>query len=177
MVGGSSATGAAAIQLLRVAYPSLPIVATSSTKHFERLRSLGATHTIDYKSDSVVADIKAVSPGAGGIDVIIDCVSAGVSQSDICDVLNTSGARKYAAVVTDSPVTVPDNVEKLDVMASSMFDARGGRELIPSLTKLVEDGRYKVPLPVKVVGSGLEELPDVLNEVLIASGEKLVIML
>ena len=74
VLGGSSATGAAAIQLLRTAYPSLPVLVTSSAKHHARLEDLGATYVVDYKSPSIVADIKAATPGAAGVDVIIDCV-------------------------------------------------------------------------------------------------------
>lgn len=177
VLGGSSATGAAAIQLLREAYPSLPILATSSAKHFARLRDLGATHVVDYKSPSVVADIKAASPGAAGVEATIDCVSAGASQPDICDVLDPAGFKGYAAIVTGVTVPVPKGVKKLDVNAWSMFDLQGGKELIPALTKLVEEGKYRLPLPVRVVGHGLEELSNVLDEVKSVSGEKVVVTL
>jgi NADPH:quinone reductase-like Zn-dependent oxidoreductase len=177
VLGGSSATGAAAIQLLRKAYPSLPILATSSVKHYARLNDLGATYVVDYKSPSVVADIKAASPGAAGVEVIIDCVSAGASQTDISDVLDPAGSKRYAAIITGVPVPVPEGVKKLDVSAWSMVDMQGGKQLIPSLTKLVEEGKYRVPLPVRVVGHGLEELPNVLDEVKTVSGEKMVVTL
>ena len=177
ILGGSSATGAAAIQLLRTAYPSLHILATGSVKHHERLNDLGATHVVDYKSPSVVADIKALSPGAAGVEAIMDCVSAGASQNDISDVFDPADSKRYAAVLTGVPVPVPEGVNKLDVNAWSVFDMQGGKQLIPSLTKLVEEGKYRVPLPVRVVGHGLEELPNVLDEVKTASGEKLVVTL
>ncbi|KAJ7041978.1 putative alcohol dehydrogenase [Mycena alexandri] len=178
VLGGSSATGAAAIQLLRRAYPSLPILATSSVKHKARLMDLGATHVVDYKSSStVVADITAASPGAAGVDVIIDCVSAGASQTDICDVLDPAGSRRYAAVLTGVPVPVPEGVSHIVAGAYSVFEMKGGKEIIPSLARLVEEGVYKVPLPVRVVGHGLEELPDVLDAVKTVSGEKVVLTL
>ncbi|OCK73858.1 putative quinone oxidoreductase [Lepidopterella palustris CBS 459.81] len=177
VLGGSSATGAAAIQLLRKAYPSLPILATSSAKHHARLNDLGATSVVDYKSPSVVADIKATSPGAAGVDVIIDCVSAGASQTDISDVLDSARSKSYAAIITSVPVPVPEGVNKLDVSGWSIVDMQGGMQLIPSLTKLVEEGTYRVPLPVRVVGHGLEELPNVLDEVKSVSGEKVVVTL
>ena len=104
VLGGSSATGAATIQLLRKAYPSLPILATSSEKHHARLTDLGATYIVDYNMPGV-------------------------------------------------------------------------KQLIPSLTKLVEEDTYRVPLPVRNVGHGLGQLPDVLDEVKTVSGEKLVLTL
>ena len=177
ILGGSSATGAAAILLLRKAYPSLPILATSSTKHHARLRDLGATHVVDYKAPSVVANIKAALPGVVGIDMILDCVSAGASQTDICDVLDPAGSKKYASVFTSVPVSVPDGVDKMDSGAFAMFDLPGGMQLIPSLTKLIEEGTYRVPLPVRLIGHGLEEVPNVIDEVKNASGEKVIVTL
>ncbi|KAI9833953.1 MAG: hypothetical protein M1819_003462 [Sarea resinae] len=177
VLGGSSGTGAAAIQLLRKAYPSLPILATSSVKHHARVNDLGATYVFDYKSPSSVADIKSASPGAAGVDVIIDCVSAGASQTDITDVLDPTGSKKYAAIVTGAPVPVPEGVKKFDVSGASFVDMQGGMQLVPSLTKLIEEGTYRVPLPVRIVGHGLGELPNVLDQVKTASGEKLVVTL
>ena len=124
-----------------------------------------------------MADIKAMSPAAAGIDVIIDCVSAGASQKDISDVFDPAGSKRYAAVLTGVEVTVPEGVNKLDVNAWSMFDMQGGKQLIPSLTKLVEEGKYRVPLPVRAVGHGLEVLGIVLDEVKSVSGEKVVVTL
>ena len=177
VLGGSSATGAAVVQLLRIAHPSLPILATSSAKHIARVQGLGATQVVDYKSPSVVADIRNASPGAAGVDVIVDCVSAGASQTDISDVLDSAGSRRYAAVVSSVRVSVPEGVNRLDFGAWSVVEMPGGKQLIPSLTKLVEEGTYRVPLPVRVVGHGLGELPDVLDEVKTASGEKVVLTL
>lgn len=177
VLGGSSATGAAAIQLLRTAYPSLHILATSSTKHHARLHDLGANEVIDYKSASVIADILSASPGAAGVDVIFDCVAAGSSQTDISDVLDPKGSKKYAAVVTGNPIAVPEGVTMLNVMAYDLLDVPGNEQLFPSLTKLVESGTYRVPLAVRVVGHGLEELPSVLDEVKSVSGEKVVLTL
>ena len=177
VLGGSSATGAAAIQLLRKAYPSLPILATSSPKHQARLTDLGATSVMDYRSTSIITDIMAASPGGVGIDVIIDCVSAGASQTDITDVLDPNGSERYAAVITGIQFQVPEGVTKLDAGAYSLMDMQGGKQLLPSLTELVENGIYRVPLPVRVIGHGLAELPDVLDEVKAISGEKVVVTL
>lgn len=177
ILGGSSATGAAVIQLLRKAYPSLPILATSSTKHHSRLIDLGATYVFDYRLPSVVADIKAALSGAAGIDVIYDCVSAGASQTDITDVFDPEGSKRYATVINGVIVPVPEDVKHIDVSAWWMIGVQGGKQLIPSLTKLVEEGTYRVPLPIRVVGHGLEELPNVLDEMKTVSGEKIVLTL
>ena len=177
ILGGSSATGAAAIQLLRLAYASLPILATSSPQHHRHLGSLGATMVFDYHSHTIVSDIKATSPNASGVDMIIDCVGAGAAQTDICDVFDPTGSKKYAAVITGADVPVPEGVTKIDVSGWSLVDLQGGRQIIPALTSLVEEGKYKVPLPVKVVGHGLDQVPKVMDQLKNVSGEKLVVTL
>lgn len=142
-----------------------------------RLSDLGGTYLADYKSPSVVADIKAASPRGVGVDVILDCVSAGASQTDICDLLDPTGSKRYAAIITGTPVFVPEGVDKIDVSMGSVVDMQGGKQLFPSLTKLVEEGTYRVSLPVRVIGHGLEELADVLDEVMTVSGEKVIVTL
>lgn len=107
--------------------------------------------------------------------MILDCVAAGASQTDICDMLDPAGSKKYAAVMTGVQVPVPEGVEFVVANAYSMLDMQGGKQLLPSLTHLVEDGILKVPLPVRVLGHGLEQLPDVLDEIKTVSGEKLVV--
>ncbi|KAJ9616822.1 hypothetical protein H2200_000541 [Cladophialophora chaetospira] len=178
ILGGSSATGAAALQLLRLGYPSLPIYATSSPGNFARLRSLGATQVFDYRSPSIVADIRAhQTPGSKGIDMIADFVSAGASQTDICEVLDPAGSKIYAALVTGVPVPVRDGVTHVEVDGWSIVDMQGGKSILPALTGLVEQGKYKLPVSVKVAGHGLEQIPKVMDEVLNLSGEKLVVKL
>jgi len=175
ILGGSSAVGAAAILLLRTAYPSLPILATSSRKHHDRLLTLGATAVVDYKSASVVADIKAASFEGKGVDVIFDCVSSAATQTDIFDVLDPAGSKRYAEVMTGVKTEAPKDVKGMLFFMHTVFDLPGSKQLLRSLTKLVEEGKYRVPLPVRNIGHGLENLPNVLDEALGASGEKLVL--
>lgn len=177
VLGGSSATGAAAIQLLRMAHPSLPIYATSSPRNFARLNTLGATEVFDYHSPSLVADIKAQTPNSQGIDMIVDFVSAGAKQTDICDALDPTGSKLYAASVTSVIVPVPDGVTRSDVDGWSLLKMQGGKSILPALTELGEQGKYKLPLSAKVIGRGLEEIPTVMDEVLKVSGEKLIVKL
>lgn len=177
ILGGASAVGANTIQLLRVAYPSLPILATAWPKHYAHVLNLGASKVVDYKSPSVVADLKDGSSNGAGVDVIIDCVSAGARQTDICDVLDLAGSRRYASVRTGVGIRVPEDVGQILASAEFTLNGVGGNTIIPTLKKLVENGMYKPPLPVRVVGHGLEILPDVLDEVKTASCEKLVLTL
>jgi len=110
--------------------------------------------------------------------MIIDCVSAGVTQTDICDVLDEEGSKMYASVITglDSPV-VAKGVTKILINGWSLTEMQGGEYIIPALTNLVEEGHYKIPLPVRVVGHGLEVVPKVMDKVDSASGEKFMVVL
>lgn len=175
VLGGASAVGANAVQILRVAYPSLPILATASPKHHAHVTNLGASAVIDYRSESVTADLKSASPNETGVDVIIDCVSAGASQTNICDVLDKAGSKRYSSVRTGIDVLVPGGVDLIVASADLAFAAPGGDGIIPALTELLEEGTYKLPLPVRVMGHGLEELQEVLDEVKRASCEKLML--
>ena len=145
VLGGSSATGAAAIQLLRMAYPSLPIYATTSPRNFARLDSLGATKVFDYHSPSIVADIRAQTPVPRGIDMIVDFVSAGATQTDICDTLDPAGSKLYAASVTSVNIPVPDGVTRSEIESWSLLEMQGGKSILPALTELVEQGNISCP--------------------------------
>jgi NADPH:quinone reductase-like Zn-dependent oxidoreductase len=138
---------------------------------------LGANHAIDYKGPDVVKNIMAASPHGVGVDVILDCVGAGSSQTDICDALNPTGRKKYAAVFTGLPIPIPEGVTKIDTSAEHIFKAEGGNHVIAEITRLIEEGIYKVPLPVMVVGHGLEAVNKAIDRVTSASGEKIVVTL
>ena len=62
VLGGSSAVGAAAIQLLRLALPSAMILATSSANHHAHLVSLGATKCFERSAQEDTSAVKAATP-------------------------------------------------------------------------------------------------------------------
>ena len=177
VLGGSSVCGAAAIQLLRLAYPELSIYATCSMRHHERVASLGTTKVFEYHSETVVRDIKAASLEGRGVDVVIDCVGAGAQQPDIGDVFNPIGPKNYAAIANGSILPHMEGVTKLDVYGVEFVDQRNGARVFSSLYEVIEDGMYRVALPVKVVGDGLEQIPPGMELVKSASGQKLVVTL
>ena len=178
ILGGSSVVGGAAIQILRTAHPSLPILATSSAKHHAHLRALGATQAFDYRAaGDVVGDIRAASPGGRGVDMVIDCVSAGVTQEGVEGVLDRDGAMKYAEVLAGPPLPEFEGVARYKINGSTLVEMPGGETVVPGLTALMEQGTYKLPVPVRVVAHGLAEIPNVLDMTKTVSGEKLVVTL
>lgn len=68
--GGSSAVGAAAIQLAKAS--GLEVVATASPKNFGMVKEVGASEVFDYSTPSIVDDLvtylkdKAVAGGYDG---------------------------------------------------------------------------------------------------------------
>ncbi|WP_018787401.1 NAD(P)H-quinone oxidoreductase [Micromonospora sp. CNB394] len=71
--GGGSGIGTFAIQL-GVALGATVVVTARSAKH-ERLRELGAAHTIDYREQDFVDEVRRVTGGRGA-DVILDIMGA-----------------------------------------------------------------------------------------------------
>ncbi|MEU4779475.1 NAD(P)H-quinone oxidoreductase [Micromonospora sp. NPDC023633] len=71
--GGGSGIGTFAVQLA-VALGATVAVTARSGKH-ERLRELGATHTIDYREQDFVEEVRRVTGGRGA-DVILDIMGA-----------------------------------------------------------------------------------------------------
>ncbi|WP_319459156.1 NAD(P)H-quinone oxidoreductase [Micromonospora sp. RTP1Z1] len=71
--GGGSGIGTFAIQL-GVALGATVVVTARAAKH-ERLRALGAAHTIDYREQDFVEEVRRVTDGRGA-DVILDIIGA-----------------------------------------------------------------------------------------------------
>lgn len=74
ILGASGGVGSFAIQIAK--YFGVPtIIASCSAKNADYVKQLGATHTIDYKSEDVVKAAKAITDG-WGVEVALDAVGA-----------------------------------------------------------------------------------------------------
>ncbi|MEU4642293.1 NAD(P)H-quinone oxidoreductase [Micromonospora sp. NPDC023814] len=89
--GGGSGIGTFAVQL-GVALGATVVVTARAAKH-ERLRELGATHTIDYREQDFVEEVRRVTDGRGA-DVILDIMGAAYLP------------RNVAALATDGRLVV-----------------------------------------------------------------------
>lgn len=180
VLGGSSALGAASILLLRLTVPSCRILATGSKRHLGHITDyLGADVAIDRNSGSLVADIRASTEGGKGLDAIIDTVGAGAEDSSIFEVFESSGPKKYAQVWTgEDEIRVPEGVESVLFRSRDFGLLQGGTNIMQGLQTLLEKGQYKPPLPVRIVGTGINGLNQGLNLMRKGvSGEKLVVSL
>ncbi|RMI95096.1 hypothetical protein BHE90_017343 [Fusarium euwallaceae] len=89
--GGASSVGLAAIQIARAVGFS-PIFTTASPKNHDILKRLGATECFDYKSPTVVDDIRKAAAKAGiKLATVFDPVSVGAFGPN-ADVENSSPA-------------------------------------------------------------------------------------
>lgn len=178
VLGGSSSVGAAAIQVLRQALPDAVILATSSSKHHAHLQSLGADAAFDQTSVSLVNDIKAATSDGKGVEMMLDAVAGAAAQPNIFDAFDPSGPRLYAEVSTGAAIEPPEGVERHIVFGYALFKVPGGLNAMSALSDLLAQGKYKVPIKVKVIGTGFEAIDAGLQELKAGvSGTKLVVSL
>lgn len=96
--------------------------------------------------------------------MILDAVASSASQTSIFDTLSPDGPREVAEVFTGTPTQIPDGVKRHVVFGRKMFDTPGGENVMTALAELVRKGEYKIPVPVKTVGSGFEAIALGLEE-------------
>jgi threonine dehydrogenase-like Zn-dependent dehydrogenase len=122
-------------------------------------------------------DVKSATPGSRGVDAIIDTVGAGSTQRHIFEAFDTNGPKRYAQVWTgDEEIEVPSGVDSVMFRGRDMTKLQGGKNIMLTLQTLLEEGKYKLPLPVHKVGNGLDALGKGLELMRKGvSGEKLVV--
>ena len=170
--------GAAAIQLLRLALPSATILTTSSAKHHDHLVSLGATKCFERSAQEDPSAIKAATPNGSGVDAILDTVSAAATQPTVISALSPTGPKLYSYVVTGENMEAPKGVNSTAIFSRQLFGAKGGMTAMAGLANLVQDGKYKVPLKVDVVGEGFDAIEQGLDKLMKGvSGTKFVVSL
>lgn len=79
---GASGVGVAAIQLAARAGASMVLATASSDERLERLKPLGLTHGINYRTHDVVREVMRLTDKKGA-DVIVDSVGGPTLQSSI----------------------------------------------------------------------------------------------
>lgn len=173
VLGGSSAVGAAAIQLLRLALPTATILTTSSKQHHTHLLSLGATQCFERSAQETPSIIQAAILNSG-VDAILDAVGAAAHQPAVFGVFDPAGPRLYSEVETGERVIVPEGVNGTVVSGQQILGVPGGEDVMSALAGLVETGQYKLPVRVEVIGTGFDAIKTGLGMLGGVSGTKLV---
>ena len=169
--------GASTIQVLRLALPHSTILTTSSPKHHETLKSLGASAVFDYNSADIVKEIRNASPAGQGVEAVVDAVGSVITDTSLLQVL--TGPKHFAQVITGRDFKdFPVDVKHHPITSQNAFGAPGGANILAALGQLLEEGKYKVPVRVTVVGQGFDAIGDGLETLKKGvSGTKLVVRL
>lgn len=180
-------TGMHAIQFSRIIHPNTSIVAIASPKHHEMLRSLGADAVFDYRSPSLVKDVKALGKE---IRRSLDCYSEGNSSATAAACM--AGGRLVRTLPPSMMSgSVPKEIETdwilsytalgkpfwflLKYYSARPEDYKNAHTYLQELTKLLEQGKF-VPVPHRLMSGGLSGIQAGFNEMQAGKvrGEKLV---
>ena len=110
--GGSSATGILGIQFAKAA--GYRVATTCSPSNFDYVKSLGADGAFDYRSPSVVDDIKAWSANADALTLAWDCIGEGKSPEISAAALSTTQPGHYRALLRVDDAVVKGANDKVD---------------------------------------------------------------
>ncbi|RPD59722.1 GroES-like protein [Lentinus tigrinus ALCF2SS1-6] len=183
IMGGSSSVGQYAIQLAKLQGFS-PIIATSSLKHADYLKSLGATHVLDRSlfPEAIAAELQKIT-GGKPIAYAYDAIAEAATQHLAYDALAADGA----LVVVDpfSQAILAEKVKR-DAGARKVVYPRAalqwpdnkklGVELYARLEEWLRTG-VVVPNRVEVLPGGLHGISEGLERMKAnkVSGVKLVV--
>ncbi|KAL1629255.1 hypothetical protein SLS56_005479 [Neofusicoccum ribis] len=178
--GGSTATGALAIQFAKLS--GLEVITTCSPRNFDMVKALGASAVFDYNSPTCGADIRKHTKNA--LFYALDCISEGESPNICAEALSTESSVKKPQYGILLPVlefsrTDVDKKFTLGYTATGEAFEKFGRHypadekdwqfarLFWRLSqKLFEDGKLKAHAqdirkqPLKNILEGVQELKD-----------------
>ncbi|KAI7909686.1 hypothetical protein M0657_011733 [Pyricularia oryzae] len=164
--GGS--VGRAVVQLARVL--GREVYATASPRHHEQIKKLGASLVFDYRSPTVVEDIKAAASAAGKrILVGIDNNTSADSLAGVFGVLSDGDESVRKKLLTMVPVEwVKDVVVPKDLDVSWVSGGSKTKEVetwvhTVGMPSWLERGKI-APGPYRVVPGGLGGLQAAMNE-------------
>ncbi|KAL4134219.1 hypothetical protein PRIC2_004528 [Phytophthora ramorum] len=139
VLGGSGGTGVFAVQLAKIGGASA-VIATTSSRNFELVKSLGADQTVDYTAEKWSDVVEAHS-----IDLICDCVSEPQAWNE--------GAQKVLKPNTGRYVTLQTGAGNPEIIESPIGATRlpdvatqPTSERMAALTSLFESGQLVVPI-------------------------------
>jgi NADPH:quinone reductase-like Zn-dependent oxidoreductase len=187
--GGSSATGTAAIQLVKLA--GFQPIATCSPHNFDLVMSFGASAVFDYQAPGCASDIKSYTKNS--LRYALDCIST-ISSMEFCyQAIGRAGGKyttlePYAEAIAQSRKTI-----KADwIMGPQMMGkeiawpkphwrpadstmAEFGASWTTTLQQLLDNGLIR-PHPIMIRQGGLAEVLNGIEDVRAKriSGKKLV---
>jgi NADPH:quinone reductase-like Zn-dependent oxidoreductase len=135
ILGGSSGTGAFAIQIAKALGASF-VAATTSERNGELVKSFGADRIIDYTSEKW-ADIL----DAHSIDIIYDCgAEPDAWNGDAQRVLKRDTGKFVTILTTENPIESPIGAAFFKMMTNSASVD------LPAITRLIDAGKIFTPI-------------------------------
>jgi NADPH:quinone reductase-like Zn-dependent oxidoreductase len=176
--GGASSVGASTIQL--AAASGLTVISTASPKNHDFVKSLGATHVLDYNSPTITSDLISLIQQSGTDFVgAYDAIGTPTTASTVSQIVSALGGGKVASAletaeapnVTSSMVLAPKAVlPPNEAIAKTIW-----RDFLP---EALRSGKFVPSPPARVVGHGLDAVPGAVEEMKGGvSAEKLVVTL
>ncbi|KAI0417177.1 enoyl reductase [Xylaria grammica] len=187
--GGSTATGAIAIQLLKLA--NLIPIATCSARNFDLVKSYGAEEVFDYREKGCAEKIRSFTKG--NLRLALDCITTVESTTFCFNAIGRAGG-KYVALDPIPAHAASRKVVKTDwVLGPSIFGEGStwpepygrppsdemrqfGAELFAMAQQLVDEGKLKHH-PLRILHGGIDAILEGLDAVREGaySGEKIVV--
>ncbi|EJD44942.1 GroES-like protein [Auricularia subglabra TFB-10046 SS5] len=183
--GGSSSCGAFAVQLAK--HAGYTVISTASPANHAYVKSLGATYVFDYRSPTIVADIRAVAGPKlalvfdaigedGAIEASAECI--GVSEGGLIAtslMMPTPSGELLPVPEETSATLAARGIKVVEAWALHVELPDVRQQTYDILERLLQSGKL-VANPVKVIPGGLNGIKEGLrlsreNKV---SGEKLV---
>ncbi|RDB28751.1 Dehydrogenase azaJ [Hypsizygus marmoreus] len=161
IIGGASSVGQYVIQFAKLSGFS-PIIAISSSKHEEFLKSLGATHIVDrhIPQESIPAEIAKITTAP--IDIVFDAISLDDTQQVSYDLLADGG---HLVLVLPSQIRETEGKTFSSILGVWTLDHTRelGLKLYSQLGELLGEGVIK-PNRVEVLPGGLNGIVGGLNK-------------
>ncbi|MGD6818877.1 zinc-binding dehydrogenase [Metabacillus sp. 84] len=160
--GGAGGVGGFGIQLAKQA--GLEVITTASAANHDYVKSLGADHVIDYRSENVTKRVLELTNGRG-VDAVLDTVSRQTATealeylayrgqlAHIAGAPDTSGLKPFTKVLSFHEIAL-GAIHKADFESQKDLAAMGDEMLA-----LLKDGKINSLLAEKIT---LEEIPDAL---------------
>lgn len=140
--GGAGGTGSFAIQLARMA--GAEVAATCSAGNFDYVRSLGASHAIDYRAGSVADAIRVWAPQ--GVDLIVDTVGQGTFVDTIETVRRGGVICPIGTLIADEAPYDPARLTAAGVsVIPTISDFDSQPRQLAGLVEALSAGRIRVP--------------------------------
>ncbi|KAI1268036.1 putative zinc-binding alcohol dehydrogenase domain-containing protein cipB [Xylariaceae sp. FL1019] len=158
--GGSTSVGSNAVQLTAAA--GYDVVATSSPRNFEYVKSLGASQVFDYSASTIREDLIGALKGK----TLAGCVAIGgigtkMTYEDVAGhcaaVLQASEGRKFMATLKPMRNMAFEGVEaKFSNATLVTREPEFGMSVFKFVSEALSAGTYRALPKAEVVGKGLE---------------------